>query len=104
MRGLKTILYVSGAAAALGAAAFAAVSLAAAQPAANANGVYTNDQATIGSTTFQTICAKCHQPDLRGGAEAPPLAGPQFIGAWRGRSTSDLYTKIISSMPADNPR
>src|SRR5882757_3793318 len=98
MRGLKISLFVSGALAALGVAAVTAQS----QPAGN--GVFTADQATIGSTTFQTICAKCHQGDLRGSSEAPPLAGPEFIGAWRGRSTADLYTKIIGSMPADNPR
>jgi alcohol dehydrogenase (cytochrome c) len=101
MRGLKTALYVSGGAAVLGAAVLAG-SFAAAQPAAN--GVFTNDQAAIGATTYQTVCAKCHQPDLRGSSEAPPLAGGAFLGAWRGRSTSDLYTKILSSMPADNPR
>jgi PQQ-dependent dehydrogenase (methanol/ethanol family) len=102
MRGLKAVLFVSGAAAALGLAAVAATNLAVAQPAAT--GIYTNDQAIIGATTFQTVCAKCHQPDLRGGSEAPPLAGASFMGAWRGRTTSDLYTKIQSSMPADNPR
>ncbi len=101
MRGLKTGLYVTVAAVAIGAAVFAG-SFAAAQPAAS--GVFTEDQATIGATAYQTICAKCHQPDLRGGSEAPPLSGGAFLGAWRGRTTSDLYTKIQSSMPADNPR
>src|SRR4051812_34068882 len=99
MRGLKALLLVSGAVA----AAFG-VAIATAQPQPAANGVFTNDQVAIGQTTFQTICAKCHQPDLRGGAEAPPLAGAGFMNAWRGRTTNDLYTKIQSSMPADNPR
>src|SRR3954466_1704669 len=99
MRGLKALLLVLGAVA----AAFG-VAIATAQPQPAANGVFTNDQVAIGQTTFQTICAKCHQPDLRGGSEAPPLAGPTFMSAWRGRTTSDLYTKIQTSMPADNPR
>ena len=98
MRGLKALFLVSGAAAALG----IAIATAQSQPAGN--GVYTTDQATIGATAYQTICAKCHQPDLRGGSEAPPLSGASFLSAWRGRTTSDLYTKIATSMPADNPR
>jgi alcohol dehydrogenase (cytochrome c) len=96
---MKACLFLSGAAA----AAFGiAIATAQSQPASN--GVYTPDQATIGATTFQTICAKCHQPDLRGSSEAPPLAGGPFLSAWRGRTTNDLYTKIQGSMPADNPR
>ncbi|HEX5278602.1 MAG TPA: PQQ-binding-like beta-propeller repeat protein, partial [Micropepsaceae bacterium] len=70
----------------------------------NNNAVYTAEQATIGQTTFQTVCAKCHQADLRGGFEAPPLIGVPFMTAWRGRSTNELYNKIATSMPADNPR
>ena len=99
MRGLKTLLLVSGAAtAALG------IAIATAQPQPAGNGVFTADQANIGQVAFQATCAKCHQADLSGGAEAPPLAGPQFMSAWRGRTTSELYTKIVTSMPADNPR
>jgi len=99
MRGLKPILLVSSAAAA---ALGLAIAGAQSQPAGN--GVFTTDQATIGATTFQTVCAKCHQSDMMGTAEAPPLAGPQFMNVWRGRATSELYTKILTSMPADNPR
>src|SRR5437763_1278190 len=99
MRGLKPLLLVSGAA-----AAALGLSIATAQPQPAGNGVFTADQANIGQVAFQTTCAKCHQPDLSGGAEAPPLAGPQFMSAWRGRTTNELYTKIQSSMPADNPR
>jgi len=99
MRGLKSLLLVSGAAA----AAFG-IAIATAQPQPAGNGVFTADQANIGQVAFQATCAKCHQADLSGGAEAPPLAGPQFMSAWRGRTTSELYTKIATSMPADNPR
>ena len=70
MRGLKALLLVSGAvAAALG----IAIATAQSQPAGN--GVYTADQAAIGQTTFLTVCAKCHQANLQGSFEAPPLAG-----------------------------
>ena len=99
MRGLKTGLMISGAAA----AAFG-LALASAQSQPVGNGVFTADQVTIGATTYQTVCAKCHQPDMRGGSEAPPLAGAGFMNSWRARNTRDLYTKIATSMPADNPR
>ena len=97
MRRVKQILLGFGAAA-------AESGLAIAQNANTGNGVYTAEQATIGQTTYQTVCAKCHQADLRGAFEAPPLAGPTFMNAWRGRTTNELYNKIATSMPQDNPR
>src|SRR4029079_10614744 len=82
MRGLKALLLVSGAATAgLG------IAIATAQPQATANGVYTADQATLRANDYHTTCGKCHQPDLRGGSEAPPLSGASFMSAWRGRTT-----------------
>ena len=57
MRRVKQILLGFGAAA-------AASGLAIAQNANTGNGVYTGEQATIGQTTYQTVCAKCHQADL----------------------------------------
>src|SRR6185295_17858377 len=97
MRGLKTYLLLAGTAAALG------IAITAAQPQPANNSVFTADQAIIGQTAYQTTCARCHQADLRGSNEAPPLSGVNFINAWRGRSTNDLYNKIATSMPADNP-
>jgi alcohol dehydrogenase (cytochrome c) len=97
MRRVKQILLGFGAAA-------AASGLAIAQNANTAGGVYTAEQATIGQTTYQTVCAKCHQADMRGGFEAPALVGPAFMTAWRGRTTNELYNKIATSMPQDNPR
>ncbi len=90
------ILFLTGAASAL-----LGVAIAAAQR--RGNTVYTADQATIGQAAFQTTCARCHQADLRGSNEAPPLVGANFMSAWRGRSTNDLFNKIVTSMPVDNP-
>ena len=96
---LKRVLLGLGAA-----AAASGLAITAAQPQNTGGGVYTAEQATVGQTTFQTVCAKCHQADLRGGFEAPPLVGAPFMNAWRGRSTNELYNKIATSMPQDNPR
>ena len=97
MRANKIFLMLGTAVAGL----VAAVATAQQQPAGN--NVFTAEQVTIGQAAFQTTCARCHQPDLRGSNEAPPLVGQNFMAAWRGRSTNDLYTKIRTSMPADNP-
>ena len=95
MQRVKTVLLGFGAAAAV-----SALALDAAQSQNAGNAVYTAEQATIGQTTYQTVCAKCHQADMRGAFEAPPLVGPAFMNAWRGRSTYELYNKIATSMPA----
>src|SRR4051812_44280995 len=93
----KVFLMLGSAAAALG------IAIASAQQQPAGNSVFTAEQVTIGNAAFQTTCARCHQADLRGSNEAPPLVGANFMAAWRGRSTNDLYTKIRTSMPADNP-
>ena len=97
MRGLRTYLLLAGATtAALG------IAIASAQQQAG-NGVYTAEQANIGQTAYQVTCSACHRPDLRGSNEAPPLTGTNFITAWRGRSTNELYNKIATSMPPTAP-
>ncbi|HEX3703673.1 MAG TPA: PQQ-binding-like beta-propeller repeat protein, partial [Vicinamibacterales bacterium] len=64
---------------------------------------YTAQQAAEGRTAYQTNCMGCHRPTLEGSNEAPPLAGPNFIGAWKGRSVHDLFARINGSMPPDDP-
>ena len=98
MRGLKTSLLLAGASA----LAFG-IAITTAQPQPANNSVFTAEQVAIGQAAYQTTCARCHLPDLRGSYEAPPLTGTNFMNAWRGRSTNDLFNKIATSMPADNP-
>ena len=88
MRGLKTGLLLAGGTLAFG------VAIAAQQNPQGAAGIYTAEQATIGQTAYTTVCAACHRPDMRGGNEAPPLVGPNFMSAWRGRSTNDSRRKL----------
>src|ERR1044072_5405093 len=98
MRGLKSALLLAG----TGAAALA-IAMTSAQPQPANTSVFTADQATIGATAYATACARCHQANLSGNMDAPPLTGANFFNAWRARSTADLYNKIKTSMPADNP-
>jgi alcohol dehydrogenase (cytochrome c) len=66
-------------------------------------GVFTTEQAAAGRATFQSTCAACHLPDLRGSGEAPALVGTSFLSAWRTRTTADLFSRIRYTMPASNP-
>ncbi|MDB5735762.1 MAG: Quino(Hemo)protein alcohol dehydrogenase [Alphaproteobacteria bacterium] len=63
-------------------------------------GPFTQAQVTAGSVGYAANCAQCHNPDLSGTNDAPQLAGSAFMGAWKGRTTQALYSKISKTMPA----
>jgi alcohol dehydrogenase (cytochrome c) len=87
-----------GAVAALG----VSIAWAAAQKPAR-SGPFTAEQANSGHAIYQATCVSCHLPDLKGTFEAPPLSGANFMNMWRNRPTSDLFTRIRTSMPISNP-
>jgi alcohol dehydrogenase (cytochrome c) len=64
--------------------------------------VFTADQAAAGRAAYQQNCASCHMPDMGGRNEAPPLAGSNFMGTWRTRTTRTLLDKV-HTMPPDDP-
>ncbi|MFN8057930.1 MAG: PQQ-binding-like beta-propeller repeat protein [Vicinamibacterales bacterium] len=68
-----------------------------------AAGPFTSEQATLGRTAYQTHCVGCHRADLGGSNEAPQLAGGNFMSAWRGKSTRELYEYVKDTMPPANP-
>jgi len=65
-------------------------------------GVYTAEQAATGRAAYEAHCASCHMPDLVGHNEAPPLAGANFMNAWRHLSAKDLIASISGTMPPDS--
>lgn len=67
------------------------------------DGVYTADQAAQGKALYADKCATCHGADLNGAEMAPPLVGPTFLGDWVGQSADDLFTRIHTTMPANDP-
>jgi mono/diheme cytochrome c family protein len=74
-----------------------------AQPATSVwDGVYTPEQANRGKALYGRNCASCHGSALDGGGTTPPLAGAGFQGNWNGQ-TDDLFEKMQTSMPADQP-
>ena len=66
-------------------------------------GLYTAEQANAGRATFQSTCAPCHQADLKGGTDAPQLAGSNFVNTWSSRTTADLFARIRYTMPQNSP-
>jgi S-disulfanyl-L-cysteine oxidoreductase SoxD len=66
------------------------------------DGVYTARQIQRGSAVYARDCATCHGPALNG-AEAPPLAGADFLAEWYGYDAGDLFERIRSTMPVTGP-
>jgi len=92
----KHFLLLSAAAmmgAALGTVAFGPSAL------GQAAGPFAAAQVDAGRQAFADNCAVCHLADLTGTNDAPALAGSPFIGAWKGRTTAQLYSKIHTTMP-----
>lgn len=67
------------------------------------SGVFTADQAATGKTVFENKCAMCHGAELGGGEMAPALVGSSFVANWQGSSLGDLFTRIHTTMPANDP-
>jgi len=67
------------------------------------SGVFTADQAAQGKAVFETKCITCHGAELGGGEMAPPLVGSAFLSNWTGQSLGDLFTRIHTTMPQNDP-
>lgn len=70
------------------------------QPRAASSGVYSDAQAMRGEAISQTQCIACHGERLSGDI-APPLVGQDFLSVWEKQPLSDLFDKILNTMPAD---
>lgn len=66
-------------------------------------GVYSKDQMTRGQGAYREECGKCHGQELGGGEGAPALVGKDFLASWQGKTTADLFDRIIKTMPSDDP-
>jgi mono/diheme cytochrome c family protein len=67
------------------------------------DGSYTAAQADRGLAQYSQNCAACHGSGLSGNGEAPALVGAEFISNWAGLTLGDLFERIRTSMPQDNP-
>lgn len=66
------------------------------------DGVYDRPRALRGESEYKEHCAACHRADLTG-ANAPALVGETFTSHWKGGNARNLYARIISTMPTDDP-
>lgn len=67
------------------------------------DGAYTEAQAQTGQDQYSAHCAACHGSGLTGNGEAPALVGGEFISNWAGLTLGDLFERIRTTMPQDNP-
>ncbi len=67
------------------------------------DGVYSEAQAQRGKQHYVRECGGCHMDDLSGSGQAPPLAGDAFAQQWKNQSVEDLFAKIRTSMPPNDP-
>lgn len=58
-------------------------------------GVYAKTQAQSGKTTFLTICVSCHA--------SSQFKGAGFFANWGNRTAYDLFERLRTTMPNDNP-
>ena len=65
------------------------------------DGIYSPAQAANGKALYGSRCASCH--DEGGDHMATPLLGPDFLAQWDDKPVRALYSRIISTMPADAP-
>jgi S-disulfanyl-L-cysteine oxidoreductase SoxD len=67
------------------------------------DGVYTEAQADRGRPLYNQHCASCHADTLMGGEMSPPLVGGEFLSNWNGLTLGDLFERIRTTMPQNNP-
>lgn len=67
------------------------------------DGVYTDEQAQRGETTYEQECATCHLADLLGDGIAPALTGAAFDFRWSDLSVGDMFVAIRATMPQGAP-
>jgi len=63
------------------------------------DGAYSPAQAERGQKAYTANCAGCHQPDLAGKGEVPPLKGDAFMERWHDYSVKPLFNMIKNEMP-----
>src|SRR5215204_388012 len=66
-------------------------------------GVFSREQAAAGKQLYRDVCSSCHLENLSGDTSAPPMVGDEFMSTWENKPLRALYSRIISTMPVDNP-
>jgi mono/diheme cytochrome c family protein len=67
------------------------------------DGVYSEAQSGRGEKISVASCSVCHGDKLAGTDMGPGVAGPAFRENWSGRTLGELFEKIKTTMPANEP-
>ena len=67
------------------------------------DGVYTAEQAENGKAEYGRHCARCHGDMLEGDDEITPLADAGFLSNWNGLTVGELFERIRTTMPYNDP-
>lgn len=67
-------------------------------------GIYTSEQADRGAGIYAQRCGACHGAALNGTGEAPPLIGGEFVSHWDTMTVGDLYDRVRTTMPQNDPQ
>ncbi|OYQ31999.1 class I cytochrome c [Sandarakinorhabdus cyanobacteriorum] len=67
-------------------------------------GIYTVEQADRGAGVYAQRCGACHGAALNGTGEAPPLIGGEFVSHWDTMTVGDLYDRVRTTMPQNDPQ
>jgi S-disulfanyl-L-cysteine oxidoreductase SoxD len=67
------------------------------------DGVYTEEQAKRGEALYKKFCAECHADGLTGVEQAPALTGVAFASNWDTTPLVELFDRMRTSMPENNP-
>ena len=79
----------------------ASVAMLSAQTATRDGGA--SSQQTKGKALYTDRCVKCHQENLMGNNDSPPLTGDQFWNNWETYNANNLLEQIRTTMPDDDP-
>ena len=61
------------------------------------------DQQSRGKAAYVDKCSSCHQENLKGTNETPPLTGDMFWANWETYSANNLVEQVRTTMPEDDP-
>jgi hypothetical protein len=64
--------------------------------------LFTAAQAKASTALYQEECGGCHSMNLTGGT-GPALSGDGFWASWNKKTARNLYSRILTSMPQQNP-
>ena len=64
---------------------------------------YTVAQVDAGEEIFQRVCAFCHESDLTGGDQGPPLSDAYFASSWGGYPVAEFLSFVRDEMPLTGP-